>query len=62
MAYVMLLDLQVVFFFICLIVESFKEVLRRYLAVGYIIIYHTTIIPSVLDKMASSIEPRIVES
>ncbi len=57
----MLPDLQVVLFFVRPIVESFEKVFMRRLAVGYVIIYCTTIIPNALDKVANRMELRIVE-
>ncbi len=57
----MLLDLRVVLFFVCTIVESFEKVFMRRPTVGCVIIYRTTIIPNALDKMANYIEFRVVE-
>ncbi len=61
MTYFILLDLQVVLFFVCLIVESFEKVFMRCLAVGCVIIYRTIIIPNVLDKVANCMEFRVVK-
>ncbi len=62
MAYIMLPDLQVVLFFISPIVESFEKVFIHRFAMGYVLIYHTTIIPNTPDKMTNCVEFRIVES
>lgn len=62
MPHVMLPNLQIVFFFICSFVESFKKVFMRYLVIGSIVIYYTTIIPNIPNKMADCIELRIVKS
>ena len=61
MAYIMLPDLQVVLFFVCPIVQSFEKLFMRRLAVGYIIIYHTIIIPNILNKVANCMKLRVVE-
>ncbi len=61
MAYVMLLDLRVVLFFVCPIIENFEKVFIRRLAVGCFIIYRTTIILNALDKVTYCMEFRIVE-
>ncbi len=57
----MLPDLRVELFFVCPIVESFEKIFMRHLAVGYVIIYRTTIIPNALDKVANCMEFRVVE-
>ena len=61
MAYVMLPNLQVVLFFVCPVVESFKKVFMRRLAMGSIVVYRTTIIPNTLDKVANCMEFRVVK-
>ena len=48
----MLPNLQLVLFFVCLIVESFKKVLIRRLTISNIVVYCTTIIPNTLNKVA----------
>ena len=62
MTYVMLPDLRVILFFVYPIIESFEKVFICCLAVGYIIIYRTTIILNALDKITNCIELKIVES
>ena len=57
----MLPDLQVILFFVLLVIESFKKVFMHCLDLGYIIIYHTTIIPNALDKMASRMKLKVVK-
>ena len=61
MLHVMLPNLELVFFFICFIVENFKKVFICRLAMGNIVIYHTTIILNILYKVADYIEFRVVE-
>ena len=61
MAYVMLPNLRVVLFFVCSVVESFKKVFMRHLAMGSIVVYRTTIIPNTLDKVANCMELRVVK-
>ncbi len=61
MAYVMLSNLQVVLLFVCPIVERFKKVLMRRLAMGSIVVYRTTIIPNTLNKVADCMELRVVK-
>ena len=62
MVYVILPDLQVVLFFVCLFIKNFKKVFMRRLTMGSIIVYCTTIIPNILNKVANYMELRIVES
>ena len=57
----MLPNLQVVFFLIYLVIESFKKVFMRYLTMGSIIVYCTIIIPNTLDKVADCMELRVVK-
>ena len=57
----MLPNLQVVLFLIYLIMESFKNLFMRYLAMDSIVVYRTTIIPNTLDKMTNCIEFRVVK-
>ncbi len=61
MVYIMLPDLQVVLFFVCPIIKSFKNVFMRCLVISYVIIYRTTIIPNIQDKVANYIESKVVE-
>ena len=61
MAYIMLLNLQVVFFFIYLIIKSFKKIFMRHLAISNITIYYTTIISNILNKVINCIELRRVK-
>ena len=56
----MLLDMQVVFYFVCPIIENFEEVFMRRLAIGCVIIYHITIIPNTLDKVVNCMEFKVV--
>lgn len=58
--YIILINLQVILLFVCTVVKSFEKVFIYLLAMVYIIVYRTTIIPNVLDKVAHSIEFLIV--
>ncbi len=60
MTYIMLPDLEVVLFFDCAIIESFEKVFMHRLAMGCIIIYHTTIIPNALDKVTNYMKFKVV--
>ena len=61
MPYIMLPNLLLIYFFVCSIVENFKKVFMRHLAIGSIVIYRTTIIPNTLNEMADYIELRVVK-
>lgn len=61
MAYVMLPNLQVVFFFICFVIENFKKVFIYHFAIGSILVYYTTIILNILHKVAHYMEFRMVK-
>ncbi len=61
MLHIMLSNLQLVFFFVYLIIESFKKVLIYYLVIGSIVVYHTTIISNILNKMADYMELRMLK-
>ena len=61
MPHVMLPNLQLVLFFVCSVVESFKKVLMRRLAMGSIVVYCTTIIPNKLNKVADCMKLRVVK-
>ena len=62
MPHVMLPNLQLVFFFVCFIIKNFKKALMRHLAMGSIVVYSTTIISNILNKMVDCMELRVVES
>ena len=61
MTYVILSNLQVVLHFICLIIKCFKKIFMRRLTIGNIVVYHTTIIPNILNKVANCMELKIVK-
>ena len=61
MMHVILPNLELVLFVVCLVVKSFKKVLMLRLTIGSIIVYHTTIIPNTLNKVANCIEFRVVK-
>ena len=60
MAYVILLNLQVILFFIHLIVKHFKKKFICHFAMDNIVVYHTIIIPNTLNKVANCIELKVV--
>ena len=62
MLHIILPNLQLVFFFICPIIKNFKKVFMRRLVMGNIVVYCTTIIPNILNKMANYMKLRVVES
>ena len=62
MAYVMLSNLQVVLFFVHLIVERFKKVFIYHLIIGNIVVYRTIIISNILNKVANGMKFGIVKS
>ena len=57
----MLPNLPVILIFLCLIIENFKKVFMRHLAIGSIVVYRTTIISNILNKVANCIEFKIVK-
>ena len=61
MSYVILPNLQVVFFYVCPVVESFKKVFMRCLAMGSIVVYRTTIILNTYNKVANCMKLRIIK-
>ena len=58
----MLSNLRVIFFFVYPIVERFKKVFIRRLAMSSIVVYRTTIILNTLSKVANYMEFRVVKS
>ena len=58
----MLLNLQVVLFFVCPIVERFKKVFIHCLTMNNIVIYRITIMSNILNKMVNYIELRVVKN
>ena len=61
MVYVILPNLQVIFLFIHTVVESFKKVFIHRFAIGSIVVYCTTIIPNIKDKVVYCIKVRVVK-
>ena len=61
MAYIMLLNLQLVLIFVCFNIKSFKKVVMRHLAMGSIIVYRTTIILNIPSKVVYCMEFRVVK-
>ncbi len=62
MAYIILLNLQVVRFFVRFMVECFKKVFMYRLAIGSIVVYRTTIIQNTLNNAANCIKLRVVKT
>lgn len=61
MGYVMLPNLRVVLIFICLVVKRFTKVFICRLAMGSTVVYCTTIISNILNKVVNHMELRIVK-
>ena len=61
MAWVILPNLRLVLFFVCLVMESFKKVLMHRLPMGDIVVYRTTIISNTRNKVVDYIELRVVK-
>lgn len=61
MPYIILPNLQLVIFFVCLVIERFKKVFICRFAIGSIVVYYTTIFSHILNKVAKRIKLRIVK-
>ena len=61
MLYVMVSNLQLILFFVCSILESFKKILMRCLTMSSIIVYYTTIILIILNKVVNYIKLKVVK-
>ena len=62
MAYIMLLNLRYVLFFVYPIIERLKKIFMRCFTMGSIVIYRTIIMPNTLNKVTHCIELKIVKS
>ena len=62
MTHIMLPNLQVIHFFVCLVIERFKKILLCRLAIASIIVYFTIIIPNILNKIVDYIKLKVVKS
>ena len=62
MAYIILLNLQVIFFLIYFFVEYFKKIFICHFVMNNIIVYHTIIILNILNKMVNYIKLKIVKN
>lgn len=60
MVYIMLQNMQIVLFF-GFIVERFKKVFMCHFGMSSIVVYYTTIIPKILNKVAHFMEFKIVK-
>ena len=61
MVYIILPNLQIVLFFDCFIIKSFKKIFIYYFAMSNIVVYHTIINPNTSNKLANCIELKIVK-
>lgn len=59
--YIILPNLQVILFFVYLIVENFEIIFICYLTMGNILVYSIIIILNILNKVADCIELGIVK-
>ena len=62
MLHVILLNLRLVLFFVCFVVENFKKVFIYHLAMSSIVVYRTTVIPNTLNKWVDCMELKVVQS
>ena len=62
MAHVILPNLQLVFCFICLVIENFKKVVICHFVMGSIVVYRITIILNTLNKVAHCMELKVVKT
>ncbi len=62
MAYVMLLNLRIILFFIYSVIERFKKVFIHRFTMGSIVVYRTTIIANTLNEVANCMKLRVVKS
>lgn len=60
MLHIILPNLQLVFFFVYTNIKSFKKVFIYCITISSIIVYHTTIIINILNKVADYIKFKIV--
>ena len=58
----MMPNLQIILFFVSLVIKCFKKIFIHYLAIGNIIVYYTPIIPNISNKVANYIKFRVVRS
>ena len=61
MPHVMLPNFRFVFFFVCLMIESFKKVLICHLAMGSIVVFCTIIILNKLNNVVDCMEFKVVK-
>lgn len=62
MAYVILLNLQIILIFAYFVIKCFKKILMHRLIISIIVVYHTTIISNILNKKVDYIKLRIINS
>ena len=62
MAYIMLLYLRLVFYLISLFMKDLKKVFMGCFTMCYIMIYYTSVVLNIFDKMYYSMEFWIIES
>lgn len=56
MTYIILSNLQIIFFFIYFVIKNFKKIFMHYFAIGNIIIYYIIKISNILNKVANYIK------
>lgn len=61
MTYVILLNLQVILLFVYPVIECFKKRFMHHLAMSSIVVYYTTIISNILNKVVNCMKFRIVK-
>lgn len=61
MVYITLTNLQLVLFFICLVIKNFKKIFINQLIINNIIVYCTIIISNIPNKIIDYIELKIVK-
>lgn len=62
MAYVILLNLQIVLIFAYFIIKRFKKIFIHHFTISNIVVYHTTIILNILNKKADCIKFKIINN
>lgn len=56
MTYIILLDFQIILFFINFISKNFKIIFIGYYVINYIIVYYSTIVLDIMNKVNNSIK------
>lgn len=61
MPYNMVQNLQLIYFYIYYVIESFMNVFMYHLAMDSIVVYRITIIPNTLNKVVDYMELKIIK-